>query len=388
MNAAAATTTSDRHAFLEALDIVHSEPAERFERIVRTAREVFGVPLSYLNLADDETLFTITPSALDPRRSTPLSGSFCQFTVQQAEPLVIPDASADPRYASLPGVTRLGVRFYAGVPLTMPGDVRIGSLCLMDTRPRTLSEGDRSTLVDLTRWAERILAEGLQHDRLRTVVRAGMPENTTIAGYDLGGFSLGASGDLGGSVLDWGVTGGSITASFAEVTGPGRAAGILAAGLRGGLRARLEAEPLDAVHGLEAQVRPELMRAETFATLFHCKLDPDTGDTRFVDAGHGIVLLLRADGSSTLIRSTDLPIGLHPIDAERQAGRLRLDPGDTLIIGSNGLLDLGDGTLGTLTSLGARLRELGTIEAFEEFVASRTGQHHDAPRSAVVLHRR
>ncbi|WP_169795857.1 SpoIIE family protein phosphatase [Curtobacterium ammoniigenes] len=387
MERTGSTSASDRSALLDALDIAHREPAERFERIVRTARELFGVPLSYLNFADAETLFTVTPSELDPGRSTPLSSSFCQFTIEQPDPLVIADTASDSRTAGLPGVTRLGIRFYAGVPLTMPGGVRIGSLCLMDTQPRTLDADERDVLTELARWAERVLAEGLQRDRLQTVVRAAMPDRIATADYTVGGVSVSPHGELGGTVLDWGTSAGAIHLSLLEVTGSARAAGLLAAGLRGALRARAASEPLAAILGLEAQVSDELRRAETFATAFHCRLDTTTGTGSFVDAGHGIAMLLPADGPRVPIRSTDLPIGLHPSGSGRQAVPVTLQRGDTLLVGSEGLLDLGDGTLATLEYLGSRVREAPSVEAFEELIVDRSASKGGAPCAVAVVYR-
>ncbi|WIB36152.1 GAF domain-containing protein [Curtobacterium sp. MCJR17_043] len=107
---------SARAALVAALDIVDAAPTERLERIVRIARDLFAVPMSYVNLLDDALLHTLTPNVPGEATTVPLEWSFCQLTVQRPGPTVVPDTAADPRTADLPGVTSRGIRFYAGVP--------------------------------------------------------------------------------------------------------------------------------------------------------------------------------------------------------------------------------------------------------------------------------
>lgn len=379
-------TMSARAALVDALDVVDRDPAERFERIVRTARDVFGVPLSYLNLVDDSTLYSLTPATPEEGRSMPLSRSFCQHTVRRPEPLVIPDTAADDRSASLPAVTELGIRFYAGVPLTMPGGVRVGALCLMDTVPRELSVEDEAALVDLSRWAERVLADGLEHDRLAAVVAATTPTTVDVPGYEVAGFSR-PLGEVGGDVLDWSATDEGLSFTIADVMGKGPAAAILAAGLRGALRARTGLAPDTAVAGLEAQLAPEMSRAESFATLFHARLAPRSGRVDFVDAGHGIVLHVRADGTHNVLRSLDLPIGLHPAGIARASGSVVLQRGDALVVASDGVLELGDGTLDALVVLGRKLREADSVQDFLDVVRARAAERAEDDLSVLVVAR-
>jgi hypothetical protein len=378
---------SDPSELVDALRVADHGPQDRFDRIVRTARDVFDVPMSYLNLVDEDFVHTLTPTVPGEARPVPADCSFCQFTVQSTETLVIPDTTADVRTASLPGVTRHGIRFYAGVPITMPGGIRVGSLCLMDTRPRVLTDEEEAALVDLAQWAERLLADGLQNDRLRAVVDATRPTDIVVPGYEVTGFSIPLQGELGGDMYDWsdGVDGVSFT--LVDVMGKGRAAGMLAAGLRGALRARAGEAPDRAIAELEAQIAAELARVESFATLFHARLAPPSGRVDFVDAGHGIVLHLRADGSANVVRSLDLPIGLHPAGLPRASGSLVLHPGDTLLVASDGVLDLGDGTLDALKLLGEQYREAGDPLVFEAVVRERAHNLAEDDITLIVVHR-
>ncbi|PYY31613.1 MULTISPECIES: PP2C family protein-serine/threonine phosphatase [unclassified Curtobacterium] len=377
---------SARAALVAALDIVGLAPSERFDRIVRIAREVFDVPFSYVNLLDDTLLHTLTPNTAGEPTSGPLEWSFCQLTVQRPGPTVVPDTLADPRTVDLPGVTSRGIRFYAGVPLTMPGDLTIGSLCLMDVRPREFSPQDEAALIDLGRWTEQALTKGMQHDRLLEVVEALTPPPVHVPGYALAGLSV-PYGDLSGDVHDWTVADDAVTFTLADIMGKEQPAALLAAGLRAALRQHEDLPPVDAVGAVEPRISEDLSRASAFATLFHSRLTPSTGRVDFVDAGHGLVVHLHADGTSDIRRSRDLPLGLHPQGVPFRLGSLVLEPGDALLVASDGALDLGDGTIDTLTDIGRTFRRAPSTAAFLETVRLRAAEHAEDDVTVTVLAR-
>ncbi|WP_181420615.1 PP2C family protein-serine/threonine phosphatase [Curtobacterium sp. MCPF17_046] len=377
---------SARAALVAALDIVDAAPSERLERIVRIARDLFAVPMSYVNLLDDALLHTLTPNVPGEATTVPLEWSFCQLTVQRPGPTVVPDTAADPRTADLPGVTSRGIRFYAGVPLTMPGDVAIGTLCLMDVEPREFSPQDEAALIDLGHWTERALAMGLQHDRLLEVVEALAPQPLDVPGYRLAGISV-PYGDLSGDVHDWTAGDDAVTFTLADIMGKEQPAALLAAGLRAALRQHEDLLPVAAVAAIEPRISEDLSRASAFATLFHARLTPSTGRLDFVDAGHGLVLHLRSDGTSEIRRSRDLPLGLHPGGIPFRAGALVLEPGDTLVVTSDGALDLGDGTIDTLTDIGRTLRRAPDTATFLQTVRLRAAEHAEDDVTVAVLAR-
>jgi len=375
-----------RAALVAALDVVGAAPSERFERIVRIAREVFEVPLAYVNVIDEDVLHTLTPNAPDEITSGPVGRSFCRLTVQRSGPTVVADTSLDPRTAALPGVTNRGIRFYAGVPLTMPGGEPVGTLCLMDVQPREFSARDEAALIDFGGWAERALAQGLRHDRLQDVVAALTPAPLAVDGYRIAAVSV-PYGDVSGDVHDWSAGDGRLTVTLADVMGKEQPAALLGAGVRAALRQHRDVDPLTALAAAEPALAEDLVRADAFATLFHARLTTATGVVEAVDAGHGLVLHVRADGGHHVLRSHGLPLGLHQGVGPRSSTSLVLEPGDALIIASDGVLDLGDGTIDTLADLARTHDRARDTAAFLETVRLRAAERAEDDVTVLVLTR-
>lgn len=382
-----ATDAVRRAALLAALDVVEGGPEERFERITRIAREAFGVSGSFLNLARESDVFIKSQqsdTAFGP--TIPLQDTFCGRTLAVDGPVVVPDARADVRYSDMPMVVDdPNVRFYAGVPLRAgDADVKVGTLCLIDPTPRTLDDDELALLEELGVWAERELAAGADEDRLRSVLAGLEPGGVTLPGYRVGGMSL-PHGVVSGDFHDWHLDGATLSLTVADVMGKGMSAGLLAATIRGALLARSTEAPDQAVAALEAQVGPDLSRAESFATMFHARLTPATGRMEFTDAGHGLVLQLHADGTESVLRSFDLPIGLHPVGAERVTGTLELERGDVLIVVSDGALELWDSTLASLGALGAMWRDAPELDVFLGRIRARAVTHDPGDDLTVVV---
>jgi PAS domain S-box-containing protein len=138
-----------RLATLEQYDVLDSPPSEAFDRITRLATRLFDVPVAMVNVIDQENQWCLSNCGLDLDR-TSLEASFCAYTVDQKEVMVVEDATADERFADNPLVTgQLHVRFYAGVPLVAPNGYRLGALCLLDNEPRTFSSENEELLSDL-----------------------------------------------------------------------------------------------------------------------------------------------------------------------------------------------------------------------------------------------
>ncbi|UQN09660.1 sensor domain-containing diguanylate cyclase [Deinococcus sp. QL22] len=146
-------------ARLEALyryGILDTDPEPQFDRIVRLAARHFGMPMALTSLIDaDRQWFKARIGIQDTQ--TPLDNSICAVTIQQPGTLVIPDAQLDPRFRLYNAVTGdPHVRFYAGSPLITPDGHKLGTLCVLDCRPRSFTAEDR---VDMEDFAALVMDE-------------------------------------------------------------------------------------------------------------------------------------------------------------------------------------------------------------------------------------
>lgn len=140
---------SERLRSLKALGLLDTPPEERFDRITRLAQALFDVPIALMSLSDADRQWFKSRQGLDVAE-IPRERSFCDRAIQGSELFIVPDATRDPRFSDNPLVAGpAGVRFYAGAPLSAPGGQKIGTLCLIDRRPRELSPQQRTALRDL-----------------------------------------------------------------------------------------------------------------------------------------------------------------------------------------------------------------------------------------------
>ncbi len=131
-------------------DLLDTPPEEDLDRLVRLASRLFDVPISLISLVDEERQFFKARVGLGVSE-THRSLSFCGHAVAKGEILVVGDAREDPRFTDNDLVTgEPGIRFYAGAPLVTPSGRSIGTLCVIDDKPRlSLSDADREILRDL-----------------------------------------------------------------------------------------------------------------------------------------------------------------------------------------------------------------------------------------------
>jgi GAF domain-containing protein len=138
-----------RIASLRELKILDTEPEERFNRITRLAAALFHVPMAVISLVDEDRQWFKSCLGLNAKE-TPRDAAFCAHVVYSREPMIVSDAFQDVRFADNPVVTNEPrIRFYAGYPLKLDDGSCIGTLCLLDTRPRTLEGPDLERLHDL-----------------------------------------------------------------------------------------------------------------------------------------------------------------------------------------------------------------------------------------------
>jgi Stage II sporulation protein E (SpoIIE)/GAF domain len=323
------------------LGLLDTPPEERFDRIVRLAKRLFDVPAVAVNLIDHDRLFVKSAVGIDAGTSLPLELAFCARTVDTRRALVVPDTRADSEWAGHPLVTGdAGIVFYAARPLAGPGGQVVGALVLIDHQPRDLRAPDLALLDDLAGWVETELAADADAVQATEIQRRLLPQKSPdVLGYDIAGRCQPAF-HVGGDYYDWHLLDDTmLQITVADVMGKGLAAGVIAAGLRTAMRVTSRAHTLmESVRRTAEGLQDDFDVSGTFATMFSTRLRPQHGHLEYVDAGHGLALLLSPGSEARQLSARDLPLGAA-------AGSLwtsheaRLEPGDTLIIVSDGVLE-------------------------------------------------
>lgn len=139
---------------LDSLKIIHTAPEESYERLVHLAVSLFDIPICYIAFLDKDVQWFKSRHGLKAKQ-TPRSIAFCNETIKKKEPLIINDTYLDTRFAESPLVQEEPfIRFYAGVPLTDPDGYNVGTFCLADTSPKSLSDKQLELLLNLANIAK------------------------------------------------------------------------------------------------------------------------------------------------------------------------------------------------------------------------------------------
>ena len=145
-----------RQALLEALGILDTPPEDDYDDIVRIAAAVCRAPTATISLVDAGRQWFKARVGLDVAE-TPREISFCAHAIlDPQDPLIVEDAAADPRFSDNPLVTENGFRFYAGAPIEADG-MPVGTVCVLDREPRSLTQQQVETLQALARQVARMI---------------------------------------------------------------------------------------------------------------------------------------------------------------------------------------------------------------------------------------
>jgi diguanylate cyclase (GGDEF)-like protein len=149
MHADADRRERDRLAALDKFDVLDSPREQPFDRIAQLIRSIFGVEIGIVSMIDGHRQWYKASEGIGQDQA-PLEHTFCRFTVQGDDPIVVKDATQDVRFAANPHVTGdPHIRFYAGVPLRTRQGHNIGTLCAIDSAPREFSDRDVHILTGL-----------------------------------------------------------------------------------------------------------------------------------------------------------------------------------------------------------------------------------------------
>jgi signal transduction histidine kinase len=142
-----------------------------FDCYTRLVTRLLDVPVALVSLVtSDRQFFPSSIGLAEPwatRGQTPLTMSFCQRVVVDDDLLVVADARADPRVCDNLAIDALGVEAYLGTPLRAPGGEPLGSLCAIDSRPRTWTDDDVARLQDVATAVSAAIALRVSEHRQR-----------------------------------------------------------------------------------------------------------------------------------------------------------------------------------------------------------------------------
>ncbi len=252
-------------------------------------------------------------------------------------------------------------------------------------------------LISLTVTGERRAAARAQRQDAEELASAGVVQRALTPaelpsrpGWEHGAAAV-AARHVGGDFYDLRIAGRFAVMTLGDVMGKGAGAGLLAAATRTALRAsHPERRPSDALGDGVRIIEDDLNRSNAFVTLGYAVINLLTGDVTLADAGHGLSFVVGKDGRDVgRLASTDLPLGLG---TEWSEVRTRLEPGESLLMVSDGVLDRWGGSIEELMEAIRVLRSDPAIESPQQLaeVLCKGGDPDAEPEddaTAVMFHR-
>jgi hypothetical protein len=145
-----AVSDPERLAALHETGLLESPAEERFDGLARLAARLLKAPVALVSLVDSDRQYFKSclglPEPWQSQRWSPLSHSFCQHAVASKRPLVVKDARQDPRLRDNLAIRDMDVIAYAGIPLVLDGGHAVGTLCVIDDKPRDWTDEEISLL--------------------------------------------------------------------------------------------------------------------------------------------------------------------------------------------------------------------------------------------------
>jgi sigma-B regulation protein RsbU (phosphoserine phosphatase) len=366
MEAALVVGEAGRLAAVRRYDILDSPPDGAFDRICALAARVFDVPIASVTIVDEDRIWFKACAGLDVVQIARAPG-LCASAILQDDAYVISDALRDPRVAGNTLVHgELGVRFYAAAPITTSDGHRLGTVNVIGTTPRAVTEPEMQTLRDLAaivmdelelrlaaihevRRERQALRQALKQQRhaeqlTRTLQRSLSPPTLPdVPGLQTAVHYQPYSGaEVGGDFYDlfavdderWGFF-------LGDVCGKGPAAASVTSLARYTLRAAAmhHGEPGDVLRDLNTALR--MQGAADMCTAVYGEIDFAGGDLKIAlaVAGHPAPLIVRGDHTVAPVTARGTMLGAVS-DVAFETCRIDLLPGDAIVLYSDGLLDI------------------------------------------------
>ena len=142
---------------LSSYDILDSAAEDDFDEIVELAEQLCRCPISLITLVDKDRQWFKAKSGLEVSQ-TSRDVAFCSHVILQDKIMSVEDATKDERFSDNPLVTGdLSIRFYAGAPIVSPGGYNVGTVCIIDNKPRQISKDEERALTILSNQVSKLL---------------------------------------------------------------------------------------------------------------------------------------------------------------------------------------------------------------------------------------
>jgi GAF domain-containing protein len=157
MNVPLPTNEAERLAALQEYHVLDSETEQSYDDITALAAHICEAPIAMISLVDETRQWFKSRVGVE-QQQTPREVAFCAHAILQSKPFIVRDATKDRRFADSALVTgEPHIRFYAGIPLTNPEGLALGTLCVVDHQPRRLSTAQQKALQALSRQVMALL---------------------------------------------------------------------------------------------------------------------------------------------------------------------------------------------------------------------------------------
>ncbi len=417
----------ERVGALHAYDILDTLPEKAYDDIVFIASSICGTPIALVSLVDTDRQWFKARLGIDTAQ-TPRNIAFCSHAILEPDKLlIVDDTSRDSRFADNPLVLQQPkIRFYAGAPLITSEGHALGTLCVIDTKPRHLSDRQQEMLRGLSRLVvaqlelHRTVAE-LEHRntqlrssrnelaalcrmlkgqrdiierdlyRAEDIQRSLLPhqapdfENCYLQTLYRPGHTIG--GDLYDVIS---INNRKLVLVVADAAGHGVSAAMLSVLFKHHLNLYHQQDsdpdqPAAILSKINSSLIAERPAPGVFITAVYCLVDVDRQSLTIASAGHVPMICVRSDGTFFTTEHTGPALGLEAA-AQYDEVELQLSKNDRVLIYTDGLLELGEGAPPTAKEIVEKLNAIGhDEEALEKLLTRVTAGREKSDRDDVTL---
>jgi sigma-B regulation protein RsbU (phosphoserine phosphatase) len=357
--------------------VAHRSVSEVCEHLLELLFSAVAAERGAILVLEGNELVTRAWRTRGEEASPVVSRSIAERVLRERVALLIDNALDDPRFSAARSIVVRGVRSAICAPLwpLSCGDEDVVGLVYLDTSrfSHAFDEDDLGLVTAIAHVAAakiqnvRLLEDSLERRRLEEEMRlaaelqAGLlpSDRPVVPGWDLAAWTNPCYA-VGGDYFDFEAASGGLRLALGDVAGKGTAAALLMTVLRALVRTSWGSRDLAGGASWLNRALLDSVPSGRYATLFLARLEAESGGLSYLNAGHFPPLLVRQGGRITRLEAGGLPLGLLP-QARFEAGYVRLEPGDALLVFSDGLPETQrpDGEefgLERLTSLAAAAR--------------------------------